>query len=126
MARPRKPESQLSPDSVAHNKGLYAARDREAKAKGELGAASGWLTKVQKKIWRTLLRSAPAQIGENDRTLLEIAVVLKAKLEAGNIENSQIKQLIQCLTKLGMIPQARQAVKPQADAAPDEWDEIDV
>jgi hypothetical protein len=35
---------------------------------------------------------------------LEIAVVLKAKLEAGNIQTSQITQLIQCLTKLGMVP----------------------
>ena len=71
------------------------------------------------------MKSAPAVIGESDRTLLEIAVVLRAKLEAGNIENSQITQLIQCLTKLGMVPQTRQAVKPEADAAPDEWDDID-
>jgi hypothetical protein len=81
---------------------------------------------AEKKIWRTLLRSAPAQIGENDRTLLEIAVVLKAKLEAGNIENSQVKQLIQCLTKLGMVPLTREAVPNKKDAAPNEWDEIDV
>jgi hypothetical protein len=72
-----------------------------------------------------LLRSAPAQIGENDRTLLEIAVVLKAKLEAGNIELSQITQLIQCLTKLGMVPQTREAVPTKKDAAPDEWDLLD-
>lgn len=125
MARPRKPESQLSPDSVAHNKGLYAARDREPKAKGELGKPSRWLSKGQKKIWKVLLKNSPAILGESDRTLLEIAVVLKAKLEAGKTENSQIMQLIQCLTKLGMIPQARQAVP--ADKAPvaDEWDEID-
>lgn len=60
MARPRKPESQLSPDSVAHNKGLYAARDREPKAKGELGAPSRWLTKPQKKIWKLLVKNSPA------------------------------------------------------------------
>lgn len=58
-------------------------------------------------------------------TLLEIAVVLKAKLEAGKIENSHITQLIQCLSKLGMIPQTREAVKPEPDAAPDEWDLLD-
>jgi hypothetical protein len=103
MARPRKPESQLSPDSVAHNKGLYAARDREPKAKGELGKPSRWLSKDQKKIWKLLVKDSPSDLGESDRTLLEIAVVLKAELEAGNIENSQITQLIQCLTKLGMV-----------------------
>ena len=125
MSRPRKPQSQLSPDSMAHNKGLYAARDREPKAKGKLGAPSGWLTKEQKKIWKVLVKNSPAILGESDRTLLEIAVVLKAKLEAGNIQNSQIAQLIQCLTKLGMIPLTREAVPTKKDAAPDEWDLLD-
>jgi hypothetical protein len=125
MARPRKPESQLSPDSVAHNRGLYAARDREPKARGEVGSPSRWLTKEQKKIWKVLVKNSPAVLGESDRTLLEIAVLLKDRLEAGDIENSQITQLIQCLTKLGMVPQTRQAVKPEADAAPDAWDLID-
>lgn len=124
MARPRTPASQLNPDSLAHNKGRFEARSLEPKKFGDLGRPSKWLSPAEKKIWRTLLRSAPAQIGESDRTILEIAVVLKAKLEAGNIENSQITQLIQCLTKLGMVPQTRQAVL--ADEAPmaDEWDEL--
>jgi hypothetical protein len=126
MARPRTPASQLNPDSLAHNKGRFEARSLEPKTFGELGGPSKWLSPAEKKIWRTLLRSAPAQIGENDRTLLEIAVVLKAKLEAGNIENSQIKQLIQCLTKLGMVPLTREAVPTKKDVAPNEWDEIDV
>jgi len=125
MARPRTPASQLNPDSLAHNKGRFQARSLEPKTFGELGRPSKWLSPAEKKIWRTLLRSAPAQIGENDRALLEIAVVLKAKLEAGDIENSQITQLIQCLTNLGMIPQTRQAIKPEPDAPQDEWDLID-
>ena len=125
MTRPRTPASQLNPDSLAHNKGRFEARSLEPKTFGELGRPSNWLSPAEKKIWRTLLRSAPAQIGENDRTLMEIAVVLKAKLEAGNIENSQITQLIQCLTKLGMIPLTREAVPTKKDAAPDEWDLID-
>ena len=126
MARPRTPASQLNPDSLAHNKGRFEARSLEPKTFGELGRPSKWLSPAEKKIWRTLLRFAPAQIGENDRTLLEVAVVLKAKLEAGNIENSQITRLIQCLTKLGMVPQTREAVPTKKDAAPNEWDEIDV
>ena len=71
------------------------------------------------------MKSAPALLGESDRTLLEIAVVLKFKLESLTIENAQITQLIQCLTKLGMIPQTRQAVPAHKAAAPDEWDELD-
>jgi len=125
MARPRTPASQLNPDSLAHNKGRFEARSLEPKTFGQLGRPSKWLTPAEKKIWRTLLRSAPAQLGENDRTLMEITVVLKVKLEAGSIENSQITQLIQCLTKLGLIPQTREAVKPELDATPDEWDLID-
>jgi hypothetical protein len=124
MARPRKPESQLSPDCVVHNKGLYATRDREPKVKGELGAPSRWLTKEQKKIWKLLVKNSPAILGESDRTLLEIAVVLKDRLEAGNIENSQITQLIQCLTKLGMVPLTRQAVPTDQAPVADEWDDI--
>jgi len=125
MARPRTPASQLNPDSLAHNKGRFAARSLEPKVRGELGRPSKWLSPAEKKIWRTLLHSAPAQIGENDRTLMEIAVVLKAKLEAGNIENSQITQLLTALDKLGMVPKTQKAVA--ADKAPvaDEWDELD-
>jgi hypothetical protein len=125
MARPRTPASQLNPDSLAHNKGRFTARSLEPKTFGELGRPSKWLSPAEKKIWRTLLRSAPAQIGENDRTLLEIAVVLKAKLEARNIENSQITQLILCLNKLGMIPRTRLAVPAEKSPVPDEWDELD-
>ena len=36
--------------SRGHNKSLCAARDREPKAKGELDAPSGWLTKARQKI----------------------------------------------------------------------------
>jgi hypothetical protein len=125
MARPRRPESQLSPDSVAHNKGSYAARDREPKTKGELGTPSRWLTKVQKKIWKQLVKNSPAVLAESDRPLLEITVILKAKIEAGSYENAQITQLILCLTKLGTIPLTREAVPTKKDGAADEWDEID-
>lgn len=73
---------------------------------------------MQKKIWKFLVKDSPAVLGESDRTLLEIAVVLKDRLEAGSIETSQITQLIQCLTKLGMIPLTREAVPTKKDAAP--------
>src|SRR5438477_12067376 len=111
MARPRTPASQLNPDSLAHNKGRFAARSLEPKTFGELGRPSKWLTPEEKKIWRTLLRSAPAQIGENDRTLMEITVCLKNKVEQRTWRNSDLTELIKCLSQLGFIPQTRQAVK---------------
>src|ERR1019366_7890936 len=63
--------------------------------------------------------------GESDRTLLEIATVLKAKLESGEIENAQITQLLSCLNKLGMIPHSREAVTEKKPLTPDEWDSLD-
>ena len=125
MARPRTPASQLNPDSLAHNKGRFEARSLEPKTFGQLGRPSKWLSPAEKKIWRTLLRSAPAQIGENDRTLMEITVCLKDKLEKRTCRNSDLTELIKCLKQFGFVPKERQAVKPEADAAPDEWDEID-
>lgn len=125
MARPRSPMSSLSPDSVAHNAKLYAARAREPKTAGELGSPSRWLTETQKKIWRLLVKNSPAVLGESDRTLLEIATVIKAKLESGEIENAQITQLLSCLNKLGMIPHSREAVPEKKPLTPDEWDSLD-
>ena len=107
MARPRKPFSELSPDSVAHNKGLYAARSLEPKTFGQLGRPSKWLTPAEKKIWRTLLLSAPAVLGENDRPLMEITVCLKDKLEKRTCSNSEMKELINCLKHLGIVPKER-------------------
>ena len=125
MARPRTPASQLNPDSLAHNKGRFAARSLEPKTYGELGRPSKWLSPEEKKIWRTLLRSAPAQIGENDRTLMEITVCLKNKVEQRTWRTSDLTELIKCLKQLGFVPKERQAVKQEADAALDEWDLID-
>jgi 2-iminoacetate synthase ThiH len=89
-----------------------------------LGRASKWLTPEEKKIWRTLLRSAPAHLGENDRTLMEITCLLKAKLEKRTHTAREQSELINCLKQLGIIPKERLAVKPQADER-DEWDEVD-
>ena len=44
MARPRTPASQLNPDSLAHNKGRFAARSLEPKTLGGLGRPSKWLS----------------------------------------------------------------------------------
>src|SRR5882762_5516527 len=99
MARPKTPIDQISPESAAHNKGRMDARLRSPKPRGKLGPASKWLTEEEKKIWRKLVKSSPAVLGESDRCLLEIAVTLKAKLETHTIENAQITQLMTCLNK---------------------------
>ncbi len=124
MARPRSPESELNPASLLQNKRHYIARRNEPKVVGQLGAPSRWLSKEQKKIWKALVRNSPAVLGESDRTLLEIAVVLKAKLESGSIENAQITQLLSVLSKLGLIPKSREAVPEKKPTEPDEWEQL--
>jgi phage terminase small subunit len=124
MARPRGPVSELSPESVAHNKGVYAKRALEPKTAGELGLPSRWLSKDQKKIWKSLVRFSPAKLGESDRCLMEIVCVLKAKLEKAEIENVQITQLLSCLNKLGFIPHSREAIPEEKTPEPDEWAEL--
>jgi hypothetical protein len=124
MARPRAAETSLVPSSLQNNKHVYIARQNEPKVKGKLGRPSAWLDTAQKKIWKTLVKNSPAVMGESDRTLLEITVVLKSKLESATIENAQLTQLISCLTKLGFIPKDRVASEPLVKPV-DEWSELD-
>lgn len=125
MARPRSAESSLDPHSVQNHAARYIARQNEPKTAGELGAPSRWLSKEQKKIWRKLVGNSPAVLGESDRTLLEVAVILKSKLEAGTLENAMIGQLISVLSKLGLVPKSREAVPEKKPLTPDEWDSLD-
>lgn len=124
MSRPRTPLQSLTPSTVSNQASRIVARSLEPKTFGKLGRPSKWLTPEEKKIWRTLLRSAPAQLGENDRTLMEITCLLKAKLEKRTHTAREQSELINCLKQLGIIPKERQAVKPEADEK-DEWDEVD-
>jgi hypothetical protein len=122
MGRPKTPLDQLDPRSVAKHKGRIEARLASPKPRGVLGRPSLWLTAAEKKIWKKLVKDAPAQLGESDRCLLEITVTLKAKLEDHTIENAQVTQLISCLSKLGMIPADR---RPTADPKKKEEDPVD-
>jgi hypothetical protein len=124
MPPSKTPLSMLSPASVAHNKGRIEARLAAPKPRGELGPASKWLSEKEKKIWRQLVKNAPAVLGESDRCLMEITVTLKAKLEDHSIENAQLTLLISCLTKLGMIPADRRPVEPPKKKDEDPFDEF--
>ena len=125
MARPRSPKSRLNPESLDHNKGRHAARLLDSKPVGSLRGPSRWLTPEEKKIWRALQRSAPAVLGENDRPLMEITVCLKAKLEKRTISNQEMRELINCLKQLQIIPREREAVPEKKPLQLDEWDQLD-
>jgi hypothetical protein len=82
------------------------------------------LSAKQKIIWKRLVKFTPAVLGESDRTLLEIAVVLESKLEAGTIENAQIAQLLSVLGKLGMVPKERTSSQSDDEKEKSEWDDL--
>jgi hypothetical protein len=125
MSRPPVPVSKLNADSVAKHPGRLSARLGEYATKpvGRLGAPPKWMTPPETKVWKALVRAAPAQLGANDRTLFAIAVTLKSKLEAHTISPAEVSQLISALNKLGFVPVDRPAIeKPKAF---DELDQFD-
>ncbi len=123
MGRHKLPFDQLSPECVKHNKAYFQGRCESPKPKGKLGPASKWFSPEEKAIWKKLVKNAPAALGESDRTLLEIVVVLKVKLEGHKITPSEMSQLISGLSKLGMIPADRRPIaEPKKE--PDELDEF--
>jgi hypothetical protein len=121
------PLSKISRGSASHNKGRIEdrlARQEASKPQGRLGAAPTWMKLEQKKIWKQLAKTATGQLGAGDRTLFEIAVTLKSKLETHTISPAEVSQLISALNKLGFIPVDRPAIeKAKAD---DELDRFDV
>jgi phage terminase small subunit len=124
MARPRTPLQSLTPGTISNQASRIVNRAREPKTAGKLGLASQWLSAEQKKIWKRLVKFTPAVLGESDRTLLEIAVVMKSKLEAGTIENAQIAQLLSVLGKLGMVPKERTSSQSDDEKEKSEWDDL--
>src|SRR4029077_6661994 len=98
------PLSKISPGSASHNKGRIEnrlARQKAPKPQGRLGNAPAWMKPQEKKIWRQLAKTATGQLGAGDRTLFEIAVPLKSKLETPIISPAELSHLIPCLNKLG-------------------------
>jgi phage terminase small subunit len=124
MARPRTPLQSLTPGTISNQASRIVNRAREPKTAGKLGLASQWLSAEQKTIWKRLVKFTPAVLGESDRTLLEIATVLKSKLEAGTIENAQIAQLLSVLSKLGMVPKERTSSQSDDEKEKSEWDDL--
>lgn len=124
MARPRTPLQSRTPGTISNQASRIVNRAREPKTAGKLGLASQWLSAEQKKIWKRLVKFTPAVLGESDRTLLEIAVVMKSKLEAGTIENAQIAQLLSVLSKLGMVPKERTSSQSDDEKEKSEWDDL--
>jgi len=113
MGRDPKPLDQIDPGSIENHKGRILDRLKSPKVVGTIGNPPKWFTKDERKIWLALRKAAPGQLGENDRTLLEITCVLKAKLEARTITNSEQSTLLTCLKQLGFIVIDRKPVEKE-------------
>jgi len=117
LARPRKPLNKLTPGTIANQASRIVARYREPKIFGELGKPSRWLNKAEKRIWRQLVDSCPSQLGENDRRLLEMTVMLIVELESRSISSQDRRELVNLLKLLGIIPKERSAAQEPEETA---------
>ena len=90
-------------------------RDRAAPAVRPLGAPSAWLSGLQVEAWEAFRREIP-WLAESDRSLLEVAAVVRARLMAGEEVGVQALNLLrQCVEQMGGIPADRSKAPAPAD-----------
>jgi len=120
------PISHITPESANHNRGRIEERLAKYATKpvGKLGDAPEWMSPEEKEIWVKLAASSPSELGESDRTLFEIAVTLKFKLETHDIRTAELGVLANALKSLGYVPTDRKGIAPpKADDPLDRFNE---
>ena len=119
MARNPNGKARLT-GAAAKNPQRY--RDRKEPAVRPIGGPSTFLTEPQRAAWEQFVAELP-WLAASDRSLLEIACVLRARLNSGeDIGINQLQVLSAVLSKLGASPVDRTRA-PLADdsAEPDEF-----
>jgi phage terminase small subunit len=128
MPRPRTPTAILDArGALAHDSKRYAHRTSEPQPTKPLGSAPAHLTKDQKKVWRELATTAPADVLTGcDRWVVESAVMLMSLIRSGNFTTATIAQLRSCLASMGMTPadRSRVSAKKQELNPDDEWTDL--
>ena len=124
MPRPRKPTSQIAAETLARNRGRYAARElNEPKPTTGLGNVPSHLSENQRKIWKKLVATIPDGIlFAIDAVVIELTVRLTEKMHLGVLKSNEIGQLRGCLASLGATPADRSRVSvvpPETDPAND-------
>ena len=122
MARPRTPITLLSPASMMHNRSRIEKRLAAPPPRGSIGYAPKHLDAYKKKIWSELIAAAPAQLGANDRVLLEAACKLTDQLRRGLWDAGTIARLQSVLKDLGFVPQDRR--RTEIEPKKNEWEEL--
>jgi hypothetical protein len=84
-----------------------------------LGAPSAWMSKGQIAAWKAFQREIP-WLAESDRTLVEIAVVIRARLMAGEEVGVQALNLLrQAIGQMGGTPADRTRVETPEEISDD-------
>jgi hypothetical protein len=108
---------------LEHNAAVYRRRDALPKAIGKLGRPPAYFDKIEKKLWKELVRDAPVRWGAADKWLLEVTVHLLVKLRSRTLDGQERTQLHQYMKSLGLIPALREAVK-EGEKVKSDWDEL--
>lgn len=101
MGRPRKHLHEIEEKSLKHNASRYKDRKPAPQTDGSLGEPPSWMRNDQKTAWKEIEQQAPSLLGSSDRSFVEIAAVLRAKLSAGTISSGETSVLVATLKQLG-------------------------
>jgi hypothetical protein len=115
MPAPRLPKMKADV-SGASIKNPKRHADRKAPATGAIGPAPAWMGSDQAAMWATFVSEVP-WLDASHRSVLEIAVTIRARLASGAEVGVQALNLLrQCLGQLGATPaDASKVTLPDAD-----------
>jgi hypothetical protein len=122
MPNPRTPLAKAEATGrTTVNPGRFKNR-KEPKSK-PLGKASPHLDELERKVWEAFKREVP-WLTEADRTVVESACILRAKLWAGSKADTTIGKLLSLLGQIGATPASRSKVHVQDEGEADAADEF--
>lgn len=100
---PRTPAAKARVSGQA-SKNPQRHKPRKEPATNGLGKPSAWMTADQRAVWAGFVQEIP-WLNESHRSLLEIAVTIRARLVAGEEVGVQALNLLrQCLGQMGATP----------------------
>ena len=88
--------------------------DRPPSKAGTVGDPPAYLNDEAKKVWHVLSSEIP-WLGHSDRSILEIASLIKAQINSGDLRTAMFTELRLCLGALGATPAARSKVSTGQD-----------
>jgi hypothetical protein len=118
MARPRLPAEMAKIKGAALKDPKRHEKRKEPHGR-PLGPPSEWLDEIQRRAWSSFKTELP-WLMESDRTLVEIASVIRARLMIGmDVGVSALNQLRMCAAQMGATPADRSKIQV-ADEAEEE------